>query len=283
MIILGTDTALACTAKSTSLLDGIVVCSNRLDGDPGGSTTTGGKSSRKSGGDHHIPQWRKPGKPKQWPKAPDEAGWKPEEGYKLDTQDPCYGITDPAMYAQCQAIPWLGGDTEVNNDDGDDGEPPLVQITAAQAAQQVIAQLEFTAAQPGVAPNRRTHGLPFDSAVGYPVWLWAEGGTRRDSVTEAVGPYTVQVSVKLASVTWNLGDGTKMRCDTGTKWTKNNHEPAEPSPTCGHRYQRTGHYTISATSTWTINWTAGGQSGSQEFSITADRPWEVGELQVVTR
>lgn len=162
---------------------------------------------------------------------------------------------------------------------GGDGPPP---ISPRQAAQQVIAKLKFNAAHPQVGPNRDHHNYPFDTAVGYPVWLWTVGGTRSDSVSETVGSLAVSISVKLDKVIWDLGDGTVLRCDEGLKWRRGT-APGKKSPTCGHAYQTPGKYSIRATSHWTITWTAGGESGTLPYSITADRAFEVGEIHVLVR
>jgi hypothetical protein len=188
-----------------------------------------------------------------------------------------------APYGSGRGLPGERCPTYIRPDDEDGGgndEPPT--ISPEQAAHQVIAKLKFTAAEPQVGPNRDHHDFPFDTAVGYPVWLWTTGGTASDSVTETVGPLTVSISIRLDEVVWDLGDDITLRCDTGTKWRKGT-APGKKSPTCGHVYNKPGKYTIEATSRWTITWTAGGQSGTMPYSITADRPFEVGEIHVLVR
>lgn len=237
-----------------------------------------GKEDRSKGSQSSENVWVKPKKPggkeprSWWEKK--NRGWSLEDSYDLPTQDPCFGITDPIAYVECQSIPWLENEDTEN--------PPVVVVTPEQAAQKVIAKLKFTAADPQVGPNRDHHDLPFDTAVGYPLWLWTSGGTTSDSVTESVGPLTVAVSIQLDKVTWKLGDGSTLRCDKGTKWRKGM-TPGKRSPTCGHVYKKPGKYTIEATSHWTISWTAGGESGTMPYSITADRPLEVGEIHVLVR
>ncbi len=192
---------------------------------------------------------------------------------------------DPdAPYGAGRGLPGERCPTYVQPDDEDSSEdddgPP--RISPEQAVQQVIAKLKFTAATPQVGPNRDHHDLPFDTAVGYPVWLWTTGGTSRGSVTETVGPLTVGISIELEKVVWNLGDGTTQGCDKGTKW-KRGAPAGSKSPTCGHVFEKPGRYTIEATTHWTIAWSAGGQSGYMPYSITSDRPFEVGEIHVLVR
>lgn len=202
-----------------------------------------------------------------------EEGWKDSQ-CSMDSDAP-YGTGRGLAGERCPT--YVQPD---NEDAGGDDEPPI--ISPEQAAQQLIAKLKFTAADPQAGPNRDHHDFPFDTAVGYPVWLWTTGGTVNDSVTESVGPLTVSISIKLDRVVWNLGDGTTLRCNKGTKWRRGT-AAGKKSPTCGHVYRVPGRYTIEATSQWTITWSAGGESGTMPYSITADRPFEVGEIHVLVR
>lgn len=159
--------------------------------------------------------------------------------------------------------------------------PP--QIAPQQAAQTAIARLQFTAAGPGAGPTSADNGLPFDAPVGYPVWLWADGGTTTNrAVSDAVAGMAVRITIHFDHLAWDAGDGSgTFTCGTGTEWVKGAAEPAANSPTCGHVYQDMGRYTITATTHWTINWAAGGQTGTQPMAIAESRPFSVGELQTV--
>jgi hypothetical protein len=161
---------------------------------------------------------------------------------------------------------------------------PAVRITPAQAAAAAIARVQFTSAAPGAGPNRTINKLPFDVPVGYPVWLWAEGGTTAPrSASDSVGGRSVQLTVTFDHLTWDLGDGSRpLTCGVGTKWSRTS-QPGTTSPTCGHTYERMGDYTITATTHWRIDWVVDGVSGSQDYSLSQRRPWSVGELQVLVR
>lgn len=93
---------------------------------------------------------------------------------------------------------------------------------------------------------------------------------------------SVRISIKVDRIAWSMGDGHSKSCGVGTKWSKSI-EPATPSPTCGYVYEKTGRYTVTATTQWTINWSAGGQTGTIPFAIGRDRPDRVGELQTIIR
>lgn len=174
---------------------------------------------------------------------------------------------------------------------GGNGGPAVVQITPEQAARSVIARLDFTAAAPGINPDHGDNhladdetGAPFDIPVGYPIWLYADGGTIEPrTVTESAGGMSVRISIKVDEITWSMGDGHSKTCGIGTKWRKGAVEPATPSPTCGYVYEKKGKYTVTATTHWTINWAAGGQTGTIPFAIGRDRPYRVGELQTIIR
>ena len=173
------------------------------------------------------------------------------------------------------------------------GQPGVLvqQITPEQAARSVIARLNFTAAAPGIGPDHGDNhladdetGAAFDAPVGYPLWLYADGGTIQPrTVTESAGGMSVRISIKVDEITWSMGDGHSQSCGVGTKWRKGAVKPATPSPTCGYVYEKKGRYTVTATTHWTINWAAGGQTGTIPFAIGRGRDYRVGELQTIIR
>ena len=155
----------------------------------------------------------------------------------------------------------------------------------------MIARLNFTAAAPGIGPDHGDNhladdetGAAFDAPVGYPLWLYADGGTIQPrTVTESAGGMSVRISIKVDEITWSMGDGHSKSCGVGTKWRKGAVKPATPSPTCGYVYEKKGRYTVTATTHWTINWAAGGQTGTIPFAIGRGRDYRVGELQTIIR
>ncbi|GAB3762670.1 hypothetical protein BKA15_006005 [Microlunatus parietis] len=227
---------------------------------------------RDNGGD----SWTKPGvpddsdvrTPDELPEDRSEWTWS-EVMYYSDPQPQCWGINDPAAYVECQATQWATAEL-------------TYEEFVEEIAQEVISRIRFTAATPMLGPDRTQHGYPFDTAVGFPIWLWTEGGTESDSVVERSGPLTVSVSVRLTEVAWDLGDGTKLRCNRGTSWRPG--IPAgKPSPSCGHIYTSPGVYNVVATSRWELAWSAGGESGVTNHTIAVRRTFEVGEIHVLVR
>lgn len=220
--------------------------------------------------------WKKPGLPdesdvRRRDELPaDRADWTwTEIMYYAEPQPQCWGIDDPAAYLECQETQWATAES-------------TNEKSAEAIAQEVISRIRFTAATPMMGPDRARHDYPFDTAVGFPIWLWNRGGTESESITERSGPLTVSVSVRMTEVSWDMGDGTRIRCNRGTPWT-----PGTPagyaSPTCGHIYTSPGVYNVVATSRWELVWSAGGESGVTTHSIAVPRRFEVGEIHVLIR
>jgi hypothetical protein len=90
------------------------------------------------------------------------------------------------------------------------------------------------------------------------------------------------------SVTWSLGDGSTVVCNgPGTPYAAGG-DPAAPSPDCGHTYARSsagepgGVFVVSATVSWGVSWTGGGQSGTlPALTTTSSAQLRVGESQAI--
>ncbi|MCT3019449.1 hypothetical protein EFN97_11575, partial [Propionibacterium freudenreichii] len=88
---------------------------------------------------------------------------------------------------------------------------------------------------------------------------------------------TITLTATPGAVTINPGTinpgahTTPIRCTTGRPrpTTTNGNQP---SPVCGTSYQHPGHYTITATRTWTITWTAQGHTGTETITRPATAP-----------
>lgn len=166
------------------------------------------------------------------------------------------------------------------------GQPaaPVVTITPAQAAAIAVARLRLPTVAPGIGPSPEVNRWKM-AAVGYPLWLWADGPTHRGPVADSAGGVNVSLDARVSSLTFRMGDGTKMDCPGhGTKWTPSV-TPGTKSPTCGHIFTKpstpAGPYRITAVANWTVAWTAGGQSGVIDVPATSTRQLPVGELQSI--
>ncbi|MEJ8640175.1 ATP/GTP-binding protein [Streptomyces sp. MS2.AVA.5] len=165
--------------------------------------------------------------------------------------------------------------------------PPAAAVDPEVLAQRAVDAMKLKG--PAVA-SPRTAGR---YTVGVPVWMWVdqESPTRYGPVSESVtaGVVTVSATARVTSIRWSMGDGTTVTCHgPGTAYTSG--RGMKESPDCGHIYARTSanrareRFTVSATSTWRIDWTVNGGAGGQ---LTETRSTQmqvpVRELQAVGR
>lgn len=180
---------------------------------------------------------------------------------------------------------FVGGDIDWEQYDGD--PPPakakVPSISPGMAGRMAAARLVMHPASVGLGPDPQDNEYKM-IPVGFPIWLWADGGdTGTSSSSESVAGLNVSLTARMTKINWSMGDGTSFTCEKGTAYKKGAVVPATPSPDCGHRYEQVGDYTITATTHWSIDWSAGGQSGSIPFSMSRSRDITIGELQVVVR
>lgn len=162
--------------------------------------------------------------------------------------------------------------------------------TPRVVAQQAVASMNLKAVRIGIAPKADDDSV---GIVGMPVWMWA-----RDPDAETVGPVTASASAggitvtataSLLKVTWSMGDGIKVVCDTaGTPY-----QPEfgmQSSPDCGHTYQTSSadqegdRFTVTATSSWVVSWSGAGQTGTIRLNgLTRSAQVAVGEAQVLVQ
>lgn len=170
--------------------------------------------------------------------------------------------------------------------DGSGGGAPVPAITPAQAGAVAVARLKLPTVGPGIGPSPELNRWNM-AAVGYPLWLWADGPTQVGPVSDSVAGLNVSLRAEVSSLTFRMGDGTTVGCDgAGDKWTKLI-EPGVKAPNCGHTYTKPslpkGSYTVSALTNWAVTWTANGQSGVINVPAVRSTELSVGELQVLVR
>lgn len=176
--------------------------------------------------------------------------------------------------------------------------PGVSRYTPAQAAGMLVRTFTLEPITIGMAPESKVHSDdPIGTAayrrtwVGIPVWLWVDGTSESTwgplSRTATYGGVTVTATANVRSLTWSSGDGQTINCGVGTPFNAAAmaNQLAVDSPTCGFRYQRTsgsGSFTVSASTTWVVEWTGGGESGTIAMpSTTTTAQVRVGELQSV--
>jgi hypothetical protein len=125
--------------------------------------------------------------------------------------------------------------------------------------------------------------------VNVATWLWLEQGAWAPvSATASVPGESVTATASPMSVTWSLGDGSTVVCNgPGTPYAAGG-APAAPSPDCGHTYARSsagepgGVFVVSATVSWGVSWTGGGQTGTlPALTTTSSAQLRVGESQAI--
>jgi hypothetical protein len=139
---------------------------------------------------------------------------------------------------------------------------PATQPAVAPATLALLARRYLSLPPPGIELNPPAGG---DHLVNLESWLWVDPSTwGQRSATASVPNESATVVATPLSVTWNMGDGSKVICrGPGVPYN-----PAKPPDsqhtTCSHTYRRSsagqpGHrYAVSATTTWALRWTATG-------------------------
>lgn len=121
------------------------------------------------------------------------------------------------------------------------------------------------------------------AVVGLPVWLRTADTSAR-ALTETSQGLTLRLSAAFKSVRFDLGDGSTLVCTSMPAYSSAH--LGEASPGCGHTYTQpsgAGSYTLRATATWTVSWSAAGFSGTFPLTRTYSRAVRVGELQSIQK
>jgi hypothetical protein len=159
-------------------------------------------------------------------------------------------------------------------------------IRADQAAAIAVARLQLPTIAPGIGPSPDLN--PWNmAAVGYPLWLWADGPIHVGPISESVAGLSVSLDAEVSSLTFRMGDGHTVTCvGTGHAWTAAV-EPGTKSPNCGYSYTKPSlpdrAYTVAAIANWAVTWTSNGQSGVINVPVVDTTELPVGELQVLVR
>ena len=164
------------------------------------------------------------------------------------------------------------------------GGPAAPAVSPQQAAYIAVARLRLTAPKPMVGPPPSINEWKM-AAVGYPLWLWADGNLDPAPVTDSVYDISVGLNARLVKIVYQMGDGHKVTCTNVSRaWTREI-TPGTPSPACGYAYQKPslpkGKYTITANAVWAVDWNVNGTTGTIPFYQSATTQLPVGELQVL--
>lgn len=164
------------------------------------------------------------------------------------------------------------------------GAPPAPTITPAQAGAIAVAQLQLPVSAPGIGPDPDKNEWKM-VAIGYPLWLWAEGPTHIGPVGQNVGGLSVSLDARLAKTLFRMGDGKSVSCTGAGTPYKSWVQPGAKSPSCGYVYQKPSlpskKYRVTATTYWDVRWTVNGVGGVIQVPRQGNIQLPVGELQAI--
>lgn len=192
---------------------------------------------------------------------------------------------DGAIYlSSCPGVPGTGGGYVWWPD-----PPPGYggsSATPAQLANEAVRRMRLSGPAIGIVPEPGKTGL-----VGLPVWMWTQVTPRTWgplSVTASVPGLSVTATATAQRITWSMGDGHTVVCEgPGTPYE--DRFGGRSSPDCGHTYTRTSArepdaaYTVTATTTWRVDWAGGGQRGELTVDRSSTVRLRIGELQVLVQ
>ena len=100
-----------------------------------------------------------------------------------------------------------------------------------------MAQLQLPVSAPGIGPDPDVNEWKM-AAIGYPLWLWADGPTHVGPVGQNVAGLSVSLDAQLSKTVFRMGDGKSVTCAGGGKPYASWVQPGAKSPTCGYVYEK---------------------------------------------
>ncbi len=161
-------------------------------------------------------------------------------------------------------------------------DQPLVRLPAGAdgpdpetLAWDAVDTMQLQGPTIGTAPPPGTTAL-----VNAPVWLWAADPQPTTwgpiSASAAAGAVSVTATAKAESVDWNTGDGTHVTCGQGTPYSEG------ATSSCSHTYRTPGARTLTATTTWQVQWQSNsGATGSFTVTTASSASIEIREARAV--
>ena len=151
-------------------------------------------------------------------------------------------------------------------------QPPaavVVQASPVTVALHAARQLALSSPSIEMAPPP---GHP--QLVGVATWLWVDpAGWHPFTASTSAGDVTTTATAVPSKVVWDMGDGATVTCDgPGTPY-----DPADPggSTACSYTWPAPGSFTVTATTYWSVTWTATGAAGGGSLGLLAGPAAEV--------
>jgi len=164
----------------------------------------------------------------------------------------------------------------------DPADPFAGLLAAERAAELALEQLPLREPTIGMSP-------PGAQIVGVPSWLWVDTAWAPSDASASVTGVTSTVTATPRHVTWQTGDGATITCDgPGVVYDAGRPLDAQTSD-CMHTYvlpssgQPGGAYTLTATVTYDVVWTATNGDGGELGTVTrtSEASVRVVEVQAV--
>lgn len=157
-----------------------------------------------------------------------------------------------------------------------------------QIAYQLLAEIRLQAGTIGITPTKPLADGGY-GIIGIPSYLWVAnpGASTTGPVkrSRTVAGYTVTISAQLDQVAYDMGNGTTVTC-AGINAPGIPYESRfgkTPSTVCGYVYEQPGRYTVTARSTWNVEWWGIGETGTISFTVQRNLTIEMREVQVINK
>ncbi|MFD9735714.1 hypothetical protein [Umezawaea sp. NPDC059074] len=154
-------------------------------------------------------------------------------------------------------------------------------LTPAQVAQMARNRLRLPEVVIAASPSN-------EQLVNLPTWLWLEGGWQQVTATAGVPGVSVTAVATPTSVTWSMGDGGSLVCETAGSAFPTGGDPAAESPDCGYTFRTSSSgqpedaFPVTATVSWTVNWSGAGQTGTfPNMAMSTSTSFRVAEVQAI--
>ena len=185
--------------------------------------------------------------------------------------------------AECRAAPPVAAPTAPQQPAAPQPAPPT-RAQAEALARTLVGRLDLPESTPLIGPDPSVNEWDM-AVVGYPLWLWVDGDATMSSQVSGYG-ITITLDARRIKTVFSMGDGKSVTCARMSAYSKGV-KPAAPSPTCGYTYSwpslPKGSYRVTAASSWVVDWTALGYSGSIPITVTGERDLAVGELHSLNK